>query len=132
MWLKEHIPHKHVFKEIGLCVLYDKYSRFDNRHNQGDLYDHLTSMRTFTLIALKFMRKVTMASTWICYCHVLSHISHLKRSGLIGKGNHLRPIYLTLYVEVVSTPLGVEIIFIWDYNHSNTLKLGRCGVGACA
>ena len=54
------------------CSIYDNHSRYKNHHNWQDLHDHSISTRIFTLImkilisAPKTMRKVAMASIWIC------------------------------------------------------------------
>ena len=40
-----------VFKrDWSTCSKYDSHSRPNSQHNWGDLYDHLMSIRTFTLL----------------------------------------------------------------------------------
>jgi hypothetical protein len=77
MWLvglREWTPKRHLFKEIGLhaqnmMVILG----LENQHHGGGLYDHLLSMRIFTLIlskisiqAPKIMRIVAIVFIWNC------------------------------------------------------------------
>ena len=56
-----------------MCSKYPNYSKLSSQHNWEDLYDHLISMRNFTLImskiftwTLKIMWQMAMVTTWIC------------------------------------------------------------------
>ena len=40
-------------KDWTACLEYDNHARLNSQHNWGDLYDHLMSMRIFTLIMNK-------------------------------------------------------------------------------
>ena len=55
------------------CSKFANYSRFNNQHNWGNLYDHLMSTRNFTLTikkmfmwAPKIMRQMDMGMMWLC------------------------------------------------------------------
>ena len=59
-------------------------SRLNSQHNWADLYDHLMSMKMFTLIlnnkfiwALKFVKQMDMGTIWVCqlsctYCPLIA------------------------------------------------------------
>ena len=103
-----------LIKTWTLCSKHDhnNSSKFNRPHNWGDLYDHLLNTRIqFTFImnqtfvwAAQIMRKVAMASIWICQPSHINLMFHIPREAGYSKNITIsRPIYL-------NTPLKTSVL----------------------
>jgi hypothetical protein len=91
----------------------------------GDLYDHLMSTRILTLIINKILIwapsskwKVNSLNLDLLTILSLAHVQYRRRSGLVGKSNHWRPIYLrgtSLLITIVGWSVVTCNIDTWPY-----------------
>ena len=120
-------------KEIGLyaqnlLTILDSIVEKRNYFGRDDLHDHLMRKRIFTLImdkifkrGRKIIRKMDMALIW---SHWSAHSAYYpRRSGLIGKSSHSRPVDLTIMNcgQLWEPILKVWLKFqIWSQKKSKT------------
>ena len=108
-----------------MCSRYDNHSRFNSRHDQGDMYHHLTSKRIFTLImnkivigALELMRQML----WGRFGYV-NHLAYIACFVFSKKWEQREKTFKT-YVHPIALFTHVEY---WTFLPSSTiLKVALC------
>lgn len=60
VWVQKQIKNKrHVFgRDWIVCPKYESHSRLTGQHNWGTLYEHVTSMRMFTLVLIRYSNEL--------------------------------------------------------------------------
>ena len=94
--------NEHPKRDWTMCSKQVNHSKLNNQHNWGNLYDHLMSTRIFTLV----MNEIFIISSHnynesgyglaldLLPIHSKSRVAYPRRSELVRKSNHLKPIYV--------------------------------------